>query len=106
MARTQVRLAGPALVSNSAATKYTVPALTIAVIRQLHIANPTGSPVNFTLSIGTDAAATRLFDAFPIPAGSVYPYFCYLPLSAAEIIQAFAGTDNVITLTVGGDEYA
>jgi hypothetical protein len=105
MARTPTRLAGPALVSNAAATKYTVPGATTTVVRHLHIANPTGSAVDFTLSIGTDAAALRLFDGLSIPADSVYEHFCYHVLDAAEIIQAFAGTDNVITLTISGDEY-
>lgn len=105
MARTPKRMAGPALVSNAAATKYTVPAVTTAVVRHVHISNPTASPVDFTLSIGTDAAATRLFDGFPIAADSVYEHFCYHVAAAAEVIQALAGTNNVITLTISGDEY-
>jgi len=106
MARTPTRLAGPALVSNAAATKYTVPGATTAVVRHIHVSNPTGSPVDFTLSIGTDAAGTRLFDGLSIAADSVYEHFCYHVLDAAEIIQALAGTTNVITLTISGDEYA
>lgn len=106
MARTPTRMAGPAQVSNAAATKYTVPGSTVAVVRHIHISNPTASPVDFTLSIGTDAAGTRLFDGLAIPADSVYEHFCYHVLAAAEIIQAFAGTNNVITLTISGDQYA
>ena len=30
-------------------------------------------------------------------------FWCYHALVAAEIIQAFAGTNNVITLTIDGD---
>lgn len=105
MARTPKRLAGPAQVSNAAATKYTVPGATTAVVRQIHVSNPTASPVDFTLSIGTDAAATRIFDGLSIPADSVYDHYCYHVLAAAEIIQAFAGTNNVVTLTIEGDEY-
>lgn len=105
MARTPKRLAGPALVSNAAATKYTVPGSTTAVIRHIHISNPSGSPVDFTLSIGTDAAGTRLFDGYPIPTDSIVTLHCYHVMAAAEIIQAFAGTNNVLTLTISGDEY-
>lgn len=104
MARIAKRLAGPALVSNAAATKYTVPTNVRAIVRHIHISNPTGSSVDFTLSIGADAAAVRLFDGYPISADSVFDHFCYYPLAAAEIIQAFAGTNNVITLTISGDE--
>ena len=97
------RFSGPAQVSNAAATKYTVPAASLAVIRHIHVQNPSGSAVTFTLSIGADAAAVRLFDAYSIAAGAVLDHFCYYAVSAAEIIQAFAGTNNVLTLTIDGD---
>ena len=41
MARTPTRFAGPALVTNSAATKYTVPGSTVALVRAIHVSNPT-----------------------------------------------------------------
>ncbi len=110
MARTPKRLAGPAQVTNAAATKYTVPALTKTIIRQLHVQNPSGSAVLFTVSIGADAAGTRLYDAYSIPAaaagvtGSVIDIFGYWVMDAAEILQAFAGTNNILTLTIFGDE--
>ncbi len=69
------RFSGPAQVSNAAATKYTVPATRLSVIRNIHIQNPSASPVTFTMSIGADAAATRIFDVFSIPANSVYDSF-------------------------------
>lgn len=104
MARIATRLAGPALVTNAAATKYTVPALTKAIVRHVHIQNPSGAAVTFTMSIGADAAATRLFDAYSIAAGAVLDHFCYYVLSPAEIVQALAGTNNILTLTIDGDE--
>lgn len=104
MARIPKRLAGPAQVSNVAATKYTVPSTTKTVVRHIHVQNPSGSPVTFTASIGADAAATRIFDAYSIAAGTVLDHFCYYVLDAAEIIQALAGTNNILTLTIDGDE--
>lgn len=104
MARIAKRLAGPAQVSNAAATKYTVPAVTKTIIRHIHIQNPSGSAVTFTLSIGADAAAVRLFDAYSIAANTVLDHFCYYVLEAAEIVQALAGTNNILTLTIDGDE--
>jgi hypothetical protein len=106
MARTPKRLAGPALVSNAAATKYTVPALTTAVIRYLHVSNPSGSAATFTLSITADATGTRMYGALSIPANSVYERHVYWVMTAAEILQAFSGTNNVLTLTLFGDEIA
>lgn len=104
MPRIAKRLAGPAQVSNAAATKYTVPALTKTIVRHVHVQNPSASAVTFTMSIGADAAATRLFDAYSIAAGTVLDHFCYYVLEAAEIIQALAGTNNILTLTIDGDE--
>jgi hypothetical protein len=104
MARTPKRLAGPALVSNAAATKYTVPAVTKTIIRHIHVSNPSGSAATFTLSIGADAAGTRIFDAYSIAAGSVLDHFCYYVADVAEVIQAFSGTNNVLNLTIDGDE--
>lgn len=110
MAKTAKRLAGPAQVSNVAATKYTVPALTKTIIRHIHVQNPSGSAVTFTLSIGADAAGVRLYDAYSIPAaaagtvGSVIDWYGYIVVDAAEIVQAFAGTNNILTLTIYGDE--
>lgn len=98
------RLAGPAQVSNAAATKYTVPAATKAVLRFIDVNNPSGSPVTFTLSIGADAAATRLYDAFSIAAGASLKVFVFHPLEPAEVVQAFAGTNNILVLTLSGEE--
>lgn len=104
MARIAKRLAGPAQVSNAAATKYTVPAATKTIVRHVHIQNPSGSAVTFTMSIGADAAGVRIFDAYSIAANSVLDHFCYYVLEAAEVIQALAGTNNILTLTIDGDE--
>lgn len=104
MARIPKRLAGPAQVSNVAATKYTVPAVTKTVVRHVHVQNPSGSAVTFTMSIGADAAGVRIFDAYSIAANTVLDHFCYYVVEAAEIIQALAGTTNILTLTIDGDE--
>jgi hypothetical protein len=104
MARIPTRLAGPLLVTNSVVTRYTVPAVTKAIVRHIHISNPSGSAVTFTLSIGADAAGTRLFDAYSIPANSVLDHFCYYVLAAAEILQTNAGTTNILVITIDGDE--
>lgn len=110
MAKTPKRLAGPALLTNSSATKYTVPAGTKTIIRALHLQNPSASPVTFTLSIGADAAGVRLYDSYSIPAAAagvtdnVRVIFVYWVLEATEIIAAHAGTNNIMTLTIFGDE--
>jgi len=110
MTKVSTRVHGPAQVSNAAATKYTVPASTKAQRIRVHVQNPSGSAVTFTMSIGADAAATRLLDAYSIPAaaagvtGNVVDFYWDHALVAAEIIQAFAGTNNILVLTITVDE--
>ena len=104
MARTPKRLAGPLQVSNAATTRYTVPASTKTVVRHVHVQNPSGSAVTFTLTIGADAAAVRLFDAYSIAANTVLDHFCYYVVDAAEVMQTNAGTNNILVLTMDGDE--
>lgn len=103
MAKTPKRLFGPALLTNTAATKYTVPSVAKTIIRHMHVSNP-GGAVTLTLSIGADAAGTRLFDTFPIPAAGTYDFYGYTVVDAAEIVQAFCSVTNQITLTLFGDE--
>jgi hypothetical protein len=110
MARTPKRIVGPALIATGPTTVYTVPALTKTIIRHIHIQNPSGSPVTYSLSIGADAAGTRLFQTFSIPAAaagvtdSVRDHYWYQVMDAAEILTLSAGTNNVLTATISGDE--
>lgn len=105
MATTPKRLYGPALLTGTTATKYTVPAGTKAIVRWIHIENNDAAVAyNLTLSIGADAAGTRMFDAYPIPAGAVYDWYPYLEMDTAEIIAAFASTTNKLGIIIGGDE--
>jgi hypothetical protein len=103
MARAQDRLFGPAQVSNAAATKVTAGAAEKLVMRHIHVSNPSGSIVTFTMSIGADAAATRIFDAYPIPASTAVDFFGMYVVQAGEVVQAFAGTNNILTLECSGD---
>lgn len=110
MPRTAKRLVGPAQIATGPTTVYTVPALTKTIIRQIHISNPSGSPVTFTLSVGADAASTRLWQTYSIPAAaagvtdSVRDIFMYLVMDAAEILTLSAGTNNILVIVITGDE--
>jgi hypothetical protein len=100
------RFHGPAQVSNAAATKYTVPAGLRGILRHIHVFNPSGGAVTFTMSIGADAAGVRLYDAISIAAGAELDRWVLYVLAAAEIIQALSGTNNVLVLTLDGEEEA
>lgn len=100
------RFFGPAQLTNAAATKYTCPALTVAVIRRMRVSNPTGGAVTFTLSIGADAAGTRLYDGVSIPAGGALDIWGPFSLAATEIVQSFAGANTSLVLEIDGTEAA
>jgi hypothetical protein len=96
-----VRAHGPAAITAAAATKYTVPAGLRFIMRHLHYQNVAGA-VNFTASIGADAAGTRIYDAYPVASNGVIDHYPYYVLAAAEIFQAFASVAQG-TLTIDGD---
>lgn len=104
MADTLKRLAGPAQLTNSAATVYTVPGGTTTVVRDINVANTTGGAVTFTLSVGADAAGTRLYSAVSIPANSTFQRTGSVVLTAGEVIQAYASAGTSLTLTINGVE--
>lgn len=107
MAVTKKRLFGPAALGNSTATKYTVPSLTKTVIRQIHLSNPATSPVTVTISIGADAAGTRLYDAYTIPGAGAGVPFSVLPLNvfwvmdAAEVLAAHSSVTTTVMALFG-----
>lgn len=103
MARTALRIHGPAQVSNAAATKATVPANTKYIIRHIHISNTSAGVAKITVSIGADAAATRILDARSVAAGDVYDHFGYYPMEETEIIQAFSDVNNQLTLVINAE---
>lgn len=93
---------GPNQLSNAAATVYTVPASTTTVIRCIIITNTDSTARNVFISIGTDAAGTQIVGGLSVAANTVEVIDCDIPLSAAEVIQAYATTANVVNVTFGG----
>ena len=102
MAKTPDRLVGPAQIATGPTTVFTAPAGgTLA--RWVRVSNPSGGAVTFTLSVGVDAASTRVYDAVSIATGGVFFDYPYLELDEGEILQVSASANNVLVLTVGGD---
>lgn len=104
MADTTKRLVGPKQLANSATTEYTVPGATSAVIRMIHLSNPTSGALTVTISIGADAASTRIFDAYTIPALSVFGYPCNFAMATTEIIQASCSAATSVVIVISGIE--
>lgn len=98
------RLYGPAQLTAAAATVYTVPAGRIAVIRNIHVVNPTGADLTFTASIGADAAGTRIFGAQAVIGEDCYDSFAPFVMAAGEVLQAYASSAASLVITVDGEE--
>ena len=102
---TPKRLAGPTLITSAEITLYTAPTGGQAIIRSIHIVNTSGSAVTFKMSIGADAAATRLYHDRSIAAGAEFDApISYLVLESGNTLRAQAATTNVLTATVSGVE--
>lgn len=104
MADTPTRFYGPAQLANTATTLFTVGAGLTAILRYIHVVNTSGTDRTFTLSVGADAAGTRLYSAITVPAGGVLTERLNVPVAAEEVVQAYASATTALTLTVAGIE--
>lgn len=99
---------GPAYLANSVTDIYTPPASTIyTVIKHLHLANVTGSPVTFTLYVGAtggSAGGTELFKGVPIPANSSFDYYCTLKMASTDFLSGLASSASAITIVVEAEQ--
>lgn len=100
MADVAERLVGPALLTASAATVYTATAKT--VVRNIHVFNNDEVTTDFTLSIGADATATRLFDDYGLGPRKAMVWTGFLVLDNTDIIQAYGSVTGKLTLTISG----
>jgi hypothetical protein len=92
------RFSGPELLAASAATLHTVPAASRDRVHQIRLVNnDEDNAVAATLSIGADAAATRIFSD-TLAAGQSKSVRGPLTLEAGEIVQGYegSGADSVL----------
>lgn len=109
MAGTMKRLAGPAFLAAAAANIYNPAATVVANVRQIHIANVTGTLATFTLYIGAtggSAAGTELAKGHGIAANTETDLYwpAGLPMKTADFLTGLAGTASALAITVTGDE--
>lgn len=98
---------GPAALAGTPAQVVTVPANTKAIVRHVHVSNPSGGAGTVTLSIGADAVGTRVFDQYSISAGSVLDHFCYYVIDNAGGGESRmdAGGSTFLVMTIDGEDY-
>jgi hypothetical protein len=101
---TMKRIVGPTQLSNTAGTLYTVSSGQKATLKRIHIVNTDSASHTFTLSIGADAAGTRLYMTTTIAAnGGYFDDYANYTLEAGEIFQGYADSASKLTITVNAD---
>ena len=102
MADTASRLYGPTQLGTGAATIYTSPASTTTIVRHMVAVNTATVAAKLTISIGADAAGTRIVPTITLAPGTTFEIKGFIVLAAADILQAYSDTASAITLTVNG----
>ena len=99
------RIVGPEQLAAAAATVFTVPTGMKAELRSVDLNNPSGSLRKVTLSVGTDAAATRVLELLDIPAGGSLNLRRGInhTLEAGETLQAYADSAGVVVATINAN---
>lgn len=92
--------AGPTLLTASAATIYTVTTGATGMLRNIHVANETGSDATLTVSIGTDGSGKRLYRNQTVTANGSLDWSGFIVMNSTEVLQAFSGTASALTITV------
>jgi hypothetical protein len=107
MARTKSAIYGPALVATGPTTLFTAGASELIEVQLISVSNPTGAAVNLTLSVGADAAGTRILGTNTvanIPANTPTPVQIVGPIyvPAGTVFTASASTNNVLNIKIDG----
>lgn len=103
MADTLKRMVGPKQLASSTTVEYTSPA-TGAVVRHIILSNPGTTDRTVTIGIGADAAGTRIWDAYTIPAGTVFSWPVNIVLGNAEDFRMHCSAATAVVATVSGVE--
>jgi hypothetical protein len=85
---------------------YTAPAAG-AVVRNIHVANETGSAATITLSLNAGAslaAGKHFLSAYPVPANGSYDWSGFKVLDTTATIRALQDTNNALTVSIDGVE--
>lgn len=78
-----------------------------AVVRNIHIANTTGTAATLTLGLNAGAAlaaAEHFMSAVSIPANGQLDWSGFAVLDGSETIRALQGTASALTVTISGVE--
>jgi len=110
MAGTIKRTAGPLALTTTLTTNVynQSSALIYDVIRQIHIANKTGSAATFTLYLGgtgANSAGTELWLGQSIAANSEFNWYGVLKMISTDFLVGGSNTATALTITIMGEQY-
>lgn len=92
----------------SETTQYTVPASTSTILKEIVIANTTGSAATIAVSLvasgGTAGASNRVIPTVSIAANTLVSLTFNQVLATGGFISTIAGTATALTLTASGVE--
>lgn len=105
---TETQLAQAATASTSETTIYTVPGATTTIVKQIIVANTTGSAANYSLSLvpsgGSAGASNRIIPTTSFPANSTTIFDLTQVMDTGDFISHLQGTSAAITVTISGVE--
>jgi hypothetical protein len=117
VAITQKRLAGPAQLTTSSATYYTVPSATTTIVKQVVITNTTASAKTVTVRLvpsGASEGATPnsldIISAMTLSANETMAFNCSMVMNytggAGDQLKALASDNSSVNISVFGIEEA
>jgi hypothetical protein len=102
------KMTSPTQLGTSASTVYTVGAGVTATVKEILVANVSGSSssvsIHFVNSGGIASSSNLLFPAVGISANSSIAFDVNQVLDAGSTIQAFAGNASAINIMISGFE--
>lgn len=107
---TEKQLAQSCVASTTETTVYTVPASTTTIVKQIVVANVTGTAAVTSLSLvasgGTAGVTNRIYEQISIPANSTVTFDLSQVMATGGFISIKQGTASSITTTISGIEKA
>ena len=108
MAFQEKNLGQAEIANGSNTTLYTVPASTVAIVKDIQIVNTTGTAATITIWIDPDGTTaddtTAIIKDWSVPANDFLHWSGFKVMTATATIKATAGTASAITVTIDGAE--
>jgi len=107
MAEVAKRLYGPAFLSLSTATVYTVPTSTTTILKSVRVTNNDAaiSGNSFTLLLnGTTVATNSLFSSVAVSPSGSFDWSGWIVLNPGDILRAFCTANSIMAMILTGIE--